>query len=201
MKIRDSGMPDEATWTGFFDPMSTLRRLQFTADAEDVVDFGCGYGTFSIAAAQLTAGIVHALDLDPRMISATAANALRQGLTNVKPVERDFVNHGTGLAGKSTAYAMLFNILHAEDPVQLLREAFRVLHPGGVVAVTHWIHDIQTPRGPALGIRPRPEQCLEWLRTAGFVPDPTVVALPPYHFGVVARRPLADTEQSTERTQ
>jgi SAM-dependent methyltransferase len=189
MKIRDSGMPDEVTWTGFFDPISALRQLRFTSADEDVVDFGCGYGTFSIAAAQLTRGTVHALDLEPTMIAATAANALRHGLTNVRPVERDFVQQGTGLADSSIAYAMLFNILHAEEPLRLLNEAFRVLRPDGIVAVTHWIHDARTPRGPPLRIRPRPEQCLEWLHGAGFVPDPSVVPLPPYHFGVIARRP------------
>jgi SAM-dependent methyltransferase len=124
MKIRDSGMPDEATWSGFFDPTLTLRLLRFPANNGDVVDFGCGYGTFSVAAAQLTSGIVHALDLDPRMISATVANAVRHDLINVRPLERDFVQHGTGLAEESIAYAMLFNILHAEDPLRLLREAF-----------------------------------------------------------------------------
>jgi ubiquinone/menaquinone biosynthesis C-methylase UbiE len=189
MKIRDSGMPGQDTWEAFFDPQLTLRRLQFCFDHEDVVDFGCGYGTFSIAAAQLTSGTVYALDIESQMIAATREKAQRLGVGNVKTIERDFVSLGTGLPDGSMAYAMLFNILHAEDATGLLREAFRVLRANGVVAITHWIHDANTPRGPALDIRPRPEQCMAWAREAGFAPETTVISLPPYHYGVVARKP------------
>jgi ubiquinone/menaquinone biosynthesis C-methylase UbiE len=131
---------------------------------------------------------VHALDIDPEMISATVANAQRLGLKNVRAIERDFVRLGTGLPDNSVAYAMLFNVLHSEDPMSLLHEAFRVLGPSGIVAVTHWIHDDTTPRGPPLGIRPRPEQCVQWLRAAGFQPDARIVPLPPYHYGLAAMK-------------
>jgi hypothetical protein len=122
------------------------------------------------------------------MVAATGAKAQAKGLINVKPIERDFVGVGTGLPAGSMAYAMLFNILHAEDATGLLREAFRVLRPDGIVAIMHWIHDAKTPRGPALSIRPRPDQCQTWASEAGFTPDPTVISLPPYHYGVVARK-------------
>src|SRR5262245_2852734 len=157
-------MPEEATWATFFDPELILKRLQFGFDREDAVDFGCGYGTFSIAAARLTSGTVFALDIEPQMVAATAAKALREGLTNVRAIERDFVGQGTGLANDSVAYAMQFNILHAEDAMGLLREALRVLRPEGILAIVHWIHDAETPRGPSLDIRPRPEQCIRWAK-------------------------------------
>jgi SAM-dependent methyltransferase len=189
MKIRDSGMPEKATWESFFDPEATLRRLQFAFDDGDVVDFGCGYGTFSIAAARLTRGTVYALDIDPHMIATTQVNAKSAGLANIKAIERDFVSHGTGLPDGSVANAMLFNVLHAEDATSLLREAFRVLRPEGIAAIVHWVHDANTPRGPALSIRPRPEQCVAWAAEAGFVPDSAVISLAPYHYGVVARNP------------
>jgi SAM-dependent methyltransferase len=188
MKIRDSGMPDPQTWESFFDASHILGQLGFSSGAEDVADLGCGYGTFTIAAAQLTSGTVHAFDIDPEMIAATAAKARRWGLSNVRAVERDFATEGTGLPGDSIAYAMLFNILHAEDATGLLREAFRALRHHGVLSIIHWVHDARTPRGPDLSIRPRPAQCIEWAQQVGFVLQGSPILLPPYHYGLVARK-------------
>lgn len=168
MKVRDSGMPDEKMWDGFFDARLFLSQLAFDDANADVVDFGCGYGTFSIAAARLTTGTIHALDIEPEMIKATNARSESFGLTNVRTVQRDFVSDGTGLPDGSVSYAMLFNILHAEDPLRLLREALRVLRPGGKLGVIHWVYDAATPRGPDLSIRPRPEQGQAWVQQAGF---------------------------------
>lgn len=188
MKVRDSGMPEETVWERFFDARHILSQLSLTDGQADVVDFGCGYGTFTIAAARLTSGIVHALDIEPEMLQATAAKAEALRLTNVRTVQRDFVADGTGLAEESVGYAMLFNILHGEDPVGLLREAHRVLRPGGKVGVIHWVYDASTPRGPDLSIRPRPEQCQAWIQKAGFELLIPLVALPPYHYGMVGRK-------------
>jgi len=189
MKIRDSGMPDQPTWESFFDAPQILRRLAFSPESGDIADFGCGYGTFSIAAAQLTSHTVHAFDLEREMVATTANEAHRLGLRNLRTIERDFVSEGTGLPDSSVAYAMLFNILHAEDAAGLLSEAFRVLRPAGVLAVIHWIHDARTPRGPDLSIRPRPDACSGWARQVGFVIEEGPVPLPPHHYGLVARKP------------
>src|ERR1051325_6539254 len=123
MKTRESGMPEEGLWAGFFEPAAVLRRLGLTADVGDVVDFGCGYGTFAIPTAKIVSGVVHAIDIDPAMVAATRAKAEAEKLLNVRATLRDFVAEGTGLAEGSVGYAMLFNILHAEEPVTLLREA------------------------------------------------------------------------------
>lgn len=141
-----------------------------------------------MAAARRTTGRVLALDIDDAMVAATAARALGGGIRNVDVRKRDFVARGTGLAAESTDFAMLFNILHGDDPLPLLREAFRVLRAGGRAAVTHWIPDASTPRGPDLAIRPRPERVAGWLQQAGFELIDPLVELPPYHFGVVARK-------------
>lgn len=185
MKVRDSGMPTEDVWDGFFDARRIVTALGFGGSSESAVEFGCGYGTFTVAAARLTAGAITALDIDPTMISATLAKVSQHGLSNVAVIERDFVAHGTGLADASVDWAMLFNILHAESPQGLLREAHRVLRPKGKAAVIHWNYDAATPRGPSLSIRPRPEQCREWLEQSGFVARSAVVSLPPYHYGIV----------------
>lgn len=189
MKIRDSGMPDEHSWARFFDAHHVLRQLGLTHGHEDVVDFGCGYGTFSIAAARMTTGTIYALDIDPNMVATTAARARQLDLANVRAIECDFVASGAPLPPGSVDYAMLFNILHAEDVGGLLREVLRVLRPGGTLGIIHWIHDAGTPRGPPLSIRPRPEQCAQWVANVGFQLPGASVELAPYHYGLVARKP------------
>ncbi|MBE7502759.1 MAG: class I SAM-dependent methyltransferase [Verrucomicrobiales bacterium] len=188
MKVRDSGMPEEALWATFFDAPAILARLGFTDPQADIAEFGCGYGTFTVAAAARTRGTVFAFDIEPAMLEATQAKVRKAGLPNVRAVLRDFATHGTGLADDSVTYALLFNILHAEQPVALLSEAARLLHPGGAVGVIHWNCDPRTPRGPALSIRPRPEQRQGPMCQAGFQLASPVLELPPYHFGLVGRK-------------
>ena len=53
------------------------------------------------------------------MVSVTQAKAEAEGLRNVRTYLRDFVTEGTGLPPSSMDYAMLFNILHAEQPERL----------------------------------------------------------------------------------
>ncbi|TDJ62216.1 MAG: class I SAM-dependent methyltransferase [Proteobacteria bacterium] len=184
MKIRESGMPEQLTWETYFDAPVILAQLGLTATCHDVVEFGCGYGTFTIAAAKRVLGTVYALDIDSAMSQAVALRAASERLTNIECVRCDFVHDGTGLVDGAVDYAMLFNILHTEDPVQLLREARRNIKSSGTVGVMHWNYDPATPRGPPMAMRPRPEDCQRWAQAAGFECGPTV-ELPPYHYGIV----------------
>ena len=182
-------MPKEDVWAGFFDPESILRKLRLAPDCRDVVEFGCGYGTFTIPAAQIVSGAVYALDIEPEMLAATKRKADAAGLDNVKTCLRDFVTDGTGLPEASVDYAMLLNILHAESPEVMLQEAFRVVRPGASLAIIHWNYDPNTPRGPSMDIRPRPEQCRGWAEDVGFhVLAPGIIDLPPYHYGMALKR-------------
>lgn len=190
MKTRESGMPDESMWSGFFSPAQTLTKLGLTGSCGDVVDFGCGYGTFTIPAAHLVRGTVHALDIEADMVEATRRKAEEAGLRNVRVLRRDFAAAGTGLPDASVDYAMLFNILHCEQPEVFLREAWRILLPGGRLGIMHWNYDPNTPRGPSMEIRPRPEQCRDWAIAVGFVlAAADKIDMPPYHFGWVMSKP------------
>lgn len=183
-------MPDESVWRGFFDPDVILYKLGVGSVEGDIVEFGCGYGTFTLPAARMTPGTVYAMDIDPSMVALTRGRAVELGLANVQVHLRDFVAEGTGLDDASAEYAMVFNLLHIEQPVALLAECYRVLQPGGRLGVIHWNHDPATPRGPSLAIRPRPEECVRWGEQAGFhLLPPGVVDLPPHHYGFVCRRP------------
>ena len=148
MKTRESGMSDESMWDSFFDPPTVLAKLGLTDQCRDVVDFGCGYGTFTIPAARIAQGIVHAFDIEADMVAATAARAKAAGLTNVRVWQRDFVTDGTGLTDASFDYVMLFNILHAEDPLTLLRKPCAYCPPAG---------DWESCTGTTILRHPRPQ--------------------------------------------
>ena len=190
-KGRESDMPSLEVWEAFFDPDSVLKALGCGRLPGDVVDFGCGYGGFTIAAARQVSGTVYALDIDPAMVRATNARVAQAAVRNVVVQERDFVTEGCGRPDGSVSLVMLFNILHTEDPMALLHEAHRVLVPGGTAAVIHWRRDVQTPRGPPLEIRPDSAQCEAWGERAG-LRSLGMAHLPrsPWHWGMVLQRPI-----------
>jgi SAM-dependent methyltransferase len=173
MKIRDSGMPDESYWETLFDIPLILDRLG-VAQYGDVAELGCGYGTFSIPVAAAIRGRLHTFDVDPVMIARTKQRAA--GLRIVCH-QRDVMDSGFGVRVEAV---LLFNILHCDDPVRLLTHAAAAA-PN--VLVIHWRCG-ETPRGPSLDIRPKPEQIIQWGREAELQPEGDVIDLPPWHFGL-----------------
>ncbi|MDD4349731.1 MAG: methyltransferase domain-containing protein [Opitutales bacterium] len=191
MKTRESGMPDQTWWESFFDRDAVMRLFlgPYGCDG-DAVEFGSGYGTFSIPAARLTKGTLHALDIEPELVDGLHQRAVSLGIRNIHPTIRDFVKDGTGLRSQSQSHAMIYNLLHMENPIGLLKEAWRVLRSGGTLSVMHWRSDIVTPRGPSLDIRPSPTQCAEWMGEAGFsqIQPIDITEACPYHFGITGTR-------------
>ena len=70
MKIYDSSMPEENVWNSFFNEPLILSKLQLTSGCKDVVEFGCGYGTFTIPAARIITGSVFAMDIEQEMLDS-----------------------------------------------------------------------------------------------------------------------------------
>jgi len=189
VKVRDSGMPDEDLWDSFFDVDLILRRLGVDAGLEDVAELGCGYGTFTLPVAARISGALHAYDIDEAMVARTKARVARAGVTDVVVRCRDVVTHGFGLPPASQHGCLLFNILHHDDPVNLLRTTARCLRPGGRLFAIHWRHDPATPRGPSLSVRPQPQQIIDWAKESGMLDlAGAVLDLPPWHYGLVFHR-------------
>ena len=189
MKLRESGMPEEAYWEMLFDVPLILNRIGIDAQLKDMVELGCGYGTFTIPVAQRISGELTTFDIDETMVERTRQRADKASVRNVAYVVRDVLAEGfRGESGSKDA-CLLFNILHGKKPVQLLAEAARVVRPGGVVLVIHWRYDPATPRGPSMEIRPHPEQIVEWAEETKLLEvDGPVIDLPPWHFGLRLRR-------------
>lgn len=181
MKLRDSGMPDEDYWESLFNVPLILSRLGIDESLGDVAELGCGYGTFSIPVAQAIRGTVYTFDIDPAMVARTVDRASMLPTHKLECETRDVMEHGFGLTDLDAA--LLFNILHCDEPIRLLHLATDAVRPGGLVLVIHWCYG-ETPRGPCLDIRPRPEQIDEWALQTGRLPsDGPLIDLPPWHYG------------------
>jgi len=182
-------MPDEGTWSQFYDPELILDQLGVQGLSGNIADLGCGYGTFSIPAAARTTGVVYAIDIEAAMIEFTKEKTRELDLANVLTIQKDFVAEGTGLADGSCEFVFLFNLLHAEQPLMILEEAKRILVTRGKVGIIHWNYDPQTPRGPSMSIRPKYENCRDWMIQSGFQQLEGRLNLPPYHYGLVGIKP------------
>ena len=187
MRIRESGMPTVDVWQRFFKPKAILLALGLSEVCEHAVEFGCGYGTFTVPAAKLINGKLTALEIDPEMISHTQKEAARANLDNIFCIEADFSSASFLLDKQCADFVMLFNILHGENPSELLSEAYELLVPGGSCGVIHWNYDPDTPRGPPMAIRPKPEILASLAEAIGFSTG-AEIDLPPYHYGFRLRK-------------
>ncbi len=119
----------------FWPPSQTLREAGIAPGAR-VLDFGCGPGSYSVAAAQIVgeAGKVYALDIHPKAIEAVQARAARLGLKNVETI------HGPvppTLETGSIDVVLLYDTFHVlDDPQGTLEDLDRVLKPEGTLSFT-----------------------------------------------------------------
>jgi ubiquinone/menaquinone biosynthesis C-methylase UbiE len=182
MKIRESGMPEETLWASFFDVPEILSTLKIDGNINDLVEIGCGYGTFTIPASETISGSLYGFDIEPDMVLNINTKTKEKNIKNIHLELKDVLTETTGLPPNSVDYVMLFNILHLEKPENLLLEAFRILKKGGLVGIIHWRSDIETPRGPSLDIRPKPHAIRLCLLSCGFEIELEPTNIGPYHF-------------------
>lgn len=117
-----------------------LLRLLGPVEGRRVLDVGCGPGAFARLLAQRGARVV-GVDLSPRMIEHARADAAAAGI----PADRLRFEVADALApdglprGPFDAASFVLSLQNMEDPAPALRNAARVLVPGGrvVLALNH----------------------------------------------------------------
>lgn len=187
MKGRESGMPEQKFWETFFNTPLILECLEINASIKTLVELGSGYGTFTIPVAKQISGQVIALDIESDLVRDLRNLAQEENVTTICAEVRDFMEKGTGVKSASVDYVMAFNLLHIENPVMLLKEAYRILRDGGKFGVIHWNYDATTPRGPSLAIRPTPEQCVSWATEVG-LKKIGQFDFKPFHYGLLFQK-------------
>ncbi|HEV2259003.1 MAG TPA: methyltransferase domain-containing protein [Streptosporangiaceae bacterium] len=117
---------------------ATVSRLPLAPGAF-VLDLCCGAGASAIPAAHAVgpAGRVLGIDAAGPMLELARAKAGRQGLANIEFRCGDATR--TGLAdGSFDAVVCVFGVFFAPDMTAFMREMWRLVRPGGVLAVTTW---------------------------------------------------------------
>lgn len=102
-----------------------------------VLDFGCGIGSHTIAAAKIVGshGTVYAVDVNPERVKIVESRANREALNNIKPI---VTNCQTLVLDDSIDAVLLCDVFHAlEHPARVLAELARVLKPEGIL----WFSD------------------------------------------------------------
>ncbi len=125
---------------------------------ERIVDLGCGWGTFEFALAHRVAEVV-GVDFSEKSVELCRARLERDPRPNVRFVCADAGD--TGLEGGAwdlVIAADLFEHLYPEDSERVVREAFRLLRPGGRFSVwtPHRGHFLEILKNNHVLLKPDP---------------------------------------------
>lgn len=136
-----------ALWSRLRDLLSPPKDILSEADIRpgfQVLDYGCGPGSYSIAATEFVgqSGKVYPLDINPLALQNTRSVAARRDLSNIGTIQTDCA---TGLADGQVDVVFLYDTYHdLAEPGRVLQELYRILKPGGMLAFSdHHMRDEQ----------------------------------------------------------
>lgn len=118
-----------------------VRRLQgliapSSLAGKSVLDIGCGSGLHSVAALELGAGRIHAVDLDPHSVATTRTVLERLGGTAAYTVEQksvfDLSPEQDGLFDVVYSWGVLH---HTGNMDEAIRKASAMVRPGGLLVI------------------------------------------------------------------
>jgi len=108
-----------------------------------VLDFGCGPGSYTVAAARVVGetGRVYALDVHPLAIKSVRTAASRAGLSSIEIIQS---GRPTALEEGSVDVVLFYDVFHElEEPDVVLRELHRILKPDGTLSFSD--HHMKEP--------------------------------------------------------
>ena len=116
----------------------TVERLALATGAK-VLDVGCGTGASALPAAEAVGskGSVVGVDLSAHLLDRALAKAKAHGLSNVEFRLAEMTSLGYP-NDHFDAVVSVFSIFFVPDMEGLIRELWRMVRPGGKLAVTTW---------------------------------------------------------------
>jgi SAM-dependent methyltransferase len=145
-----------------------LGEVEFPPNAR-VLEVGCGTGAVTRLLARRP-GVAEAVGVDPSPVFVAKAGELAAGLGNASFEEGDGRRLRFGDGGFDVVISHTV-LCHVPEPERVLAEAFRVLRPGGVLAVCDGDYATITV---ALAAGDPLQDCIEAVKAA-FINDPWLV--------------------------
>jgi len=170
----------------FTNPDKNIDQLNIV-EGNKVVIFGSGAGGHSFAAAKALKGTgqVYAVDVRQDMLSKLKSDAMKQNLTNITPVLGNVESpHGSKQEDNFIDIVIIPNTLFAyDDKSSILKEAFRILIPGGRLLIVDW-------RGSFANMGPSPKDIVNQqeatqLATEAGLTFTQNIAAGTYHYGAI----------------
>ncbi|MCW4010121.1 MAG: class I SAM-dependent methyltransferase [Candidatus Bathyarchaeota archaeon] len=176
---------DDAKRRAWYNPDAILHDLGLRA-GRVFIDVGCADGFFTLLAAKAVGatGIVYAVDRDAQAIERLKAKAEQQNLYNIRV--KVGAAEETVFCTACADFVFYSMALHDfEDPLQVLRNAKKMLKPTGMLADLDWKKQ-RNASGPPFEIRFSEQEAVELMKTAGFMVV-NVKDVGPYHYLVTAK--------------
>src|SRR6516162_11494246 len=123
----------------------TVGKLNLREGAR-VLDVCCGTGSSAIAAAELVgpSGFVIGIDLADRLLALAREKARRRGLKNVAFRAADMLELDYSAESFDTVVC-IFGIFFVPDMSVAVRQLWRLVRPGGKLAITTWGRNVLEP--------------------------------------------------------
>ncbi|MAZ67195.1 hypothetical protein CL652_00265 [bacterium] len=126
----------------FSNPSQNVHRIGFK-EGMKIADFGAGSGSYVMALAGVVgpSGVVYAVDVQRELLTRLQNNAVQGGYDNVEIIWGDIETPGgVGLRDEYLDGVVIANTLfQVDDKINTIKEAWRVLRPGGTLVVIDWL--------------------------------------------------------------
>lgn len=117
----------------FKSPMKKIEKAGVKS-GDNVLDYGCGSGSYTLAAAKTvnSSGNIFAADIHPLAIKKVNKRALKKGLKNIHTIQ---TSCDTDLESNSIDIIICFDVFHdIDDKACILKEFFRLLKNGSILS-------------------------------------------------------------------
>lgn len=164
-----AGLLDADGRLGGTSPQDLLARVGLRR-RQTVIDYGCGPGFLTLAAAAIVGplGRVYAVDIEKKMLDLVDRRATSAGHRNILTVFSS--GQRVPLSDQIADWAICVQVLHCPqqlaDRIDMVGDIARLLAPEGRVLIVNWI-----PQTGDDGSRLSAAETQGMLRQAGFEPD------------------------------